>query len=94
MKITKGAITTMTYTVIGQPQVQAEYCTDEFESVMVFDLQREDGETGDVWIVAGVPAYQQGSSRASHTQSGYQTVRVFGNAADDWCPASFRVFGF
>jgi hypothetical protein len=81
---------TQTYEVIGQPQIQQEYCTDEFQTVMVIDLKREDGETGDVWIIAGVPDHMQGSSQAARTQSGYQDVWVFGDSLDSWCPESFR----
>ena len=57
---------------------------------MVIDLKREDGITGDVWIVAGVPDSQQDSSDAARTQSGYQEVWVFGDSIDCWCPESFR----
>jgi hypothetical protein len=76
------------YTLIGRPRVQPEYC-DEWETVMVIDLRRDDGEEGDVWIVAGVPDYRRGSSAAAGTQDGYQTVRVFGNSPDTWCPDNF-----
>jgi len=78
----------MTYEVIGTPRIEAEY-SDEYETTMVVDLRREDGATGDVWIVAGVPDYQRGSSDAARTQSGYQRVRVFGDCPDHWCPKSF-----
>lgn len=79
---------TQNYKLIGTPQVQVEY-SDEFETVMVCDPQRSDGETGDVWIVAGVPDYNQGSSRAAGHQSGFEDVKVFGNSPDHWCPESF-----
>jgi hypothetical protein len=79
----------MNYELIGAPRIEAEY-SDEWETVMVCDLKREDGQTGDVWIVAGVPDYQRGSSEAARTQHGYETVRVFGDSPDHWCPESFR----
>ena len=80
---------TKPYEVIGTPHVEAEY-SDEYETTMVFDLRRADGETGDVWIVAGVPDYMRGSSDAAHTQRGYERVRVFGDSPGHWCPESFR----
>jgi hypothetical protein len=83
-------MSTAQYELIGTPRVEAEY-SDEYETVMVCDLRRADGETGDVWIVSGVPDYQRGSSDAAGTQRGYQTVRVFGDSPDMWCPASFDV---
>lgn len=80
----------MTFTVIGTPRIESEY-SDAWETTMVFDLQREDGETGDVWIIAGVPDYNRGSASASGSQYGYETVRVFGDSVDMWCPESFRI---
>jgi hypothetical protein len=77
------------YEVIGTPHVETEYCT-EYETVMVIDLKRGDGVTGDVWIVAGVPPYLQGTAAACGHQSGLQDVRVFGDSVDDWCPDSCR----
>ena len=77
----------MTYELIGTPRIEASY-SDEWETTMVCDVRRDDGTTGDVWIVAGVPDYQRGSSEATGTQRGYTTVRVFGDSPDTWCPAS------
>jgi hypothetical protein len=79
----------MTYKLIGTPRIEAEY-SDRYETTMVVDLRREDGVTGDVWIVAGVPESDRGSSDAARTQEGYLTVRVFGDSPDHWCPESFR----
>jgi hypothetical protein len=79
----------MTYELIGEPRIEPEY-SDSYETVMVCDLRREDGVTGDVWIVAGVPRSDRGSSDAARTQEGYLTVRVFGDSPDHWCPESFR----
>jgi hypothetical protein len=78
--------TEMTYQLIGPPRIKF---SDRYETTMVCDLVREDGETGDVWIVAGVPDYQTGLSDAARTQSGFQIVRVFGDKPDTWCPANF-----
>jgi hypothetical protein len=78
----------MKYTIVGTPQVQAEYC-DKYETTMVIDLKREDGVEGDVWIVAGVQDYWQGLSDAARTQEGYQGVRTFGDHPDMWCPHTF-----
>ena len=77
----------MTYALIGTPRIESEY-SDEYETTMVCDVRRGDGVTGDVWIVAGVPDYQRGSSDAARTQYGYERVRVFGDSPDSWCPAS------
>ena len=79
-----------TYTVMSRPRIEPEY-SDKYETTMVIDLKRDDGEIGDVWIVAGVPDYNRGSSDAGGTQRGYETVRVFGDCVDMWCPESFRV---
>lgn len=79
----------MAYELIGQPRIEPEY-DDEWETVMVCDLRRDDGATGDVWIVAGVPDHMRGSSEAAGTQRGYERVRVFGDSPDMWCPESFR----
>lgn len=78
----------MTYELIGSPYIENAYC-DAWETTMVCDLRRSDGETGDVWIVAGVPDYLRGTSNAARTQYGYEQVRVFGDSPDHWCPASF-----
>jgi hypothetical protein len=80
----------MKYEVIGQPRIESEY-SDQYQTVMVIDLKREDGVTGDVWIIAGVPDSQQGSSDAARTQYGYQEVWVFGDSVDMWCPECFQV---
>lgn len=88
----------MKYEVVGAPRIESEYC-DAWESVMVIDLQREDGETGDVWIVAGIPEYQRGTALASSgcesiaasAYPGMMTVSVFGDSVDTWCPDSFKV---
>lgn len=77
----------MTYELIGSPLIEPDYC-DQWETTMVCDIQREDGITGEVWIVAGVPDYQRGTSEAARTQRGYETVRVFGNSPDHWCSNS------
>lgn len=77
------------YTVLGTPRVEAEY-SDDYETVMVIDIRRDDGETGDVWIVAGVRDYNRASSDAARTQYGYQSVRVFGDSIDTWCAASLQ----
>jgi hypothetical protein len=80
----------MTYQLIGRPRIEASY-SDRYETVMVCDLRRSDGAIGDdVWIVAGVPESDRGSSDAAGTERGYLTVRVFGNSPDHWCPESFR----
>lgn len=65
-----------------------QYC-DEWETVMVAELVREDGETGDVWIVAGVPPYQRGTAKAAGHEYGLRSVRVYGDSPDYWCPDSF-----
>jgi hypothetical protein len=78
----------MTYELIGEPRIGAQY-SDEWETTMVADLRREDGETGNIWIVAGVPAYLQGTARAAGHTSGLERVRVFGDSPDMWCPDSF-----
>lgn len=80
----------MTYELIGSPSIETQY-SDEWETTMVCTVQREDGVEGDVWIVAGVPDCQRGSSEAARTQVGYCTVRVFGDYIDTWCPDSLRV---
>lgn len=80
----------MTYELIGTPRIENEYC-DEYETTMVIDLMREDGVTGDVWIIAGVPDYNQDSAKAAATDRGYETVRVYGDCVDVWCPKSFRI---
>ncbi len=49
------------YDVIGSPRVEADYC-DEYETVMVIDLRREDGEDRrrmDCGRRAGLPARVQ-----------------------------------
>jgi hypothetical protein len=79
----------MTYELIGNPRIETEY-SDQYETVMVCDLKRDDGVTGDVWIVAGVPAQHVGSSNAAGHQYGFQSVRVFGDSPSMWCPESFR----
>jgi hypothetical protein len=79
----------MSYKLIGKPTIESE-CSDKYETTMFFELLREDGQSGDVWIVAGVPDYLRGSSDAARTQSGYLRVRVYGDCADAWCPESFR----
>lgn len=79
----------MTYELIGSPRIEPEYC-DQWETTMVCDVRREDGVIGDVWIVAGVPDYQRGSSEAARTQRGYETVRVSGTSPDHWCPPTFQ----
>lgn len=78
----------MTYELIGQPRIESEY-SDEWETTMACDVRRDDGVTGDVWIVAGVPDYLRGSSEAAHTQRGYERVRVFGDSPEHWCPDVF-----
>lgn len=79
----------MKYEMIGKPQVQDEYTEDKWETVLSANLRREDGVTGDVWIVAGVPDYHVGSSRAAGHQLGFERVRTFGDSPDCWCPDSF-----
>ncbi len=79
----------MTYEIVGSPKIQAEYC-DEYEAAMVIDLKREDGATGDVWVVAGVPGHLQGTAQAAGHTMGLASVRVFGDSPDMWCPESFR----
>lgn len=75
------------FTLLRSPRIEPEY-SDQWETTMVCDVRRSDGTEGDVWIVAGVPDYQRGSSEAARTQRGYETVRVFGDSADMWCPRS------
>lgn len=75
------------FTLLGSPRIEPEY-SDQWETTMVCDVRRSDGTEGDVWIVAGVPDYQRGSSAAARTQRGYETVRMFGDSADTWCPRS------
>jgi hypothetical protein len=58
----------MKYEVVGTPRVQDEY-SDERETTMVIDPVRN-GQTGDVWVVVGVPGYLRGRSHA---------VRMFWN---------------
>ena len=74
---------TMTYKLIGSPCIQSEY-SDKWETTMICDVRREDGVLGDVWIVAGVPDYHQGSSRAAGHQQGFERVRVFGQSPAEW----------
>ena len=80
----------MTFEAIGDPRIETEY-SDEYETVMVIDLQNESGDIGDVWVVAGVPDYLRGTARASGSQRGLMSVRVFGDGVDMWCPGVFRV---
>lgn len=68
--------------------VEPEY-SNEWETVMVADIRRDDGETGDIWIVAGVPDYLRGTAKAAGTSRNLMSVRVFGDSPDCWCPASF-----
>lgn len=79
--------TETTFTVIGQPRIKREY-SDEWETTMVIDVRRNDGVEGDVWIVAGVPDYLQGTAAACGSEQGLLDVRVFGDSPDCWCPAS------
>jgi hypothetical protein len=80
----------MKYELIGTPR-RIESDSDEHETVMVIDLRREDGATGDVWIAAGVPDYLRGAAQAAGSQHGLLDVRVFGDAVDMWCPESFQI---
>ena len=77
----------MQYTV-KRLTVEDQYC-DQWETVMVAELVREEGETGDVWIVAGVPPYQRGIAKAAGHEHGLRSVRVYGDSPDCWCPESF-----
>ena len=64
---------------------EREYC-DEWETVVSVDLRREDGVEGNVWLVAGVPPCDRGSSRAAGHQEGFVSCRIpdFGSW-DAWC---------
>jgi hypothetical protein len=77
----------MKFELIGNPRIEDSY---QWETTMVCNVRRDDGETGDVWIVAGVPEYLRESSGAAGTQHGYQYVWVFGDPPDMWCPESLR----
>lgn len=79
----------MQYTVKRLTVEQGHQYCDEWETVMVAELVREDGETGDVWIVAGVPPYQRGTAKAAGHEYGLRSVRVYGDSPDYWCPDSF-----
>lgn len=79
----------MTYEVIGEPRLKTEDC-DEWEAVMVIDLIREDGVIGDVWIAAGVPDYHRGTALAARTNRGCESIWVFGDSLDMWCPHQFQ----
>ena len=78
---------TASYTVTGL-RVEPEY-SDEYETVCVIDLKRNDGETGDVWIVAGVRPQDRGTVQACGTQAGFRRAWLYGDSRDCWCPASF-----
>jgi hypothetical protein len=79
----------MDYTVISTPSVQEAY-SDGWETTMTIDMKDEEGNVGrEVWIVAGVPDYLRGESKAAGTQDGYRRVRVFGDRPEHWCPGTF-----
>ena len=78
----------MTYELIGSPRIESEYC-DEWETAVVCDLRRSDGETGDVWICAGVPRSERGTSDAVGTQDGFLRVWLPGDSPACWCPKNF-----
>jgi len=90
MSIQQQPLNELSFELVGTPRIEAEY-SDQYETVMVCDLKRSDGETGDVWIVAGVPACHVGSANACGSQVGFLNVRVFGDSVDMWCPESLRV---
>jgi hypothetical protein len=73
-----------TYEVIGTPEVQKEYC-DEWQTTMVFRLRRDDGKEDTIWVTAGVPDWQRGSSQAAGHRMGFESVNVFGGSIDEWC---------
>lgn len=81
----------MKYELIGTPQIEDEYTDGELETVMVATLRREDGVEGDIWLCAGVrPQYQDTVQHAlDGCQTGYESVRVFGDSLDCWCPKQF-----
>lgn len=75
---------TYTYRAYGRPSIETEYY-DDYETVMVVSVERSDGVTGDMWVVAGVPDYLQ--SQVVHCgQRGLASVRVFGDNVHMWCP--------
>ena len=77
----------MRYTV--EHLIPEDQYSDKWETVMIAKLIREDGNTGDVWIVAGVPRqYHQTATIVRH-EHGLRSVRVYGDSPDCWCPASF-----
>lgn len=80
----------MTFEIVSKPHVEAEYC-DQWETTMIITLEREDGVSGDVWIVAGVPDYQRGSSEASGHQWGFEDAWVFGDHIDMWCSEPLKI---
>jgi hypothetical protein len=80
---------TATYELIGAPRIEREYTTDEYETVMVCDVRRSDGETGDVWICAGIRPQDVGTVKNCGHQTGFLHAWVFGDSPDMWCPASF-----
>lgn len=65
---------------------ETEYC-DEWQTCVSMDLERiSDSATGNVWLLAGVPPYLQGTSRKEGYQEGFVYVIVpdFGSW-DAWC---------
>jgi len=76
------------FELLGRPRVESGY-SDEWETVMICDIRRDDGVIADVWIVAGVPTSKRGSSAAAGRQRGYCDVRMFGDSAGHWCSPCF-----
>jgi hypothetical protein len=79
----------MTYTP-SKISIEREYTDGEHETVLTMDLTRSDGETGDCWIVAGVPDWQRGSSDAAGHQRGFLDVWAFGDSLDSWLSPNFH----
>lgn len=75
---------THTYEVIGEPRIEPEY-SDKWQTAMVFELRRDDGKQDTIWICAGVPGYQRGSSVSAGHRYGFEDVEVFGGSLGEWC---------
>lgn len=80
---------------ISAMAIEPAYC-DEWETVITVDIAETDNhpEICDVWIVAGVPDYLRGTAQAAAPNAGLESVWVFGDSPDMWCPDALRdLFG-
>jgi hypothetical protein len=82
----------MRYTV--EHLIPEDQYSDKWETVMIAKLIREDGNTGDVWIVAGVPRqYHQTATIVGH-EHGLRSVRVYGDSPPESYARRHNVTGY